>query len=134
MKAELRYTFGKTEKLKGRKLIGQLFTEGNSFFIAPIKVLWLDTVFAGHNPVKLLITVPRRNFKNAADRNRIRRLLSEAYRLHKHDLHQTLTKLGLQCVVAFVMTGRSMPQYYEAEQIIIMVLQRLQKEHEKIAG
>lgn len=129
-----RNTFGKSEKLTGRKLIGQLFEAGNSFFIAPVKVLWLDTPLNEPVPAQLLISVSRRNFRNAVDRNRIRRLFREAYRCHKHSLYSTLEQQGAQCAIALVITGRSVPDYKHAERIIILILQRLQLEHEKSAG
>lgn len=134
MNAETKYSFGKKEKLTGRNLTAQLFAEGNSFFVPPVRVLWLDTAHDGSAPVQLLISVPRRLFKRAVDRNRIRRLMREAYRLNKHKLYTTLEKQGSQCSIALVMTGRSIPDFNEIERIIILILQRLQLEHEKIAG
>jgi|WetSurMetagenome_2_1015567.scaffolds.fasta_scaffold132269_2 ribonuclease P protein component len=134
MEPAVQYTFGKAEKLTGRKIIGELFAEGNSFFVSPFKVLWLDTASNGSSSAKLLITVPRRNFKNAVHRNRIKRLIREAYRLHKHELIAALSAKGIECAIAIVMTGHRLPDFKETEQIIILVLQRLQQEHEKIAG
>jgi ribonuclease P protein component len=129
-----KYTFGKNEKLTGRKLTSQLFAEGKSFFIPPVKVLWLDTVLNSPAPVQLLISVPRRQFKKAVERNRIRRLFREAYRLHKRAFLEGLDKQGLQCAIALVITGKTAPDFNEAERIIILILQRLQLEHEKTAG
>ncbi len=134
MDAESKYSFGKKEKLTGRKSTAQLFDGGNSFFIPPVKVIWLDAPPEGPAPARLLISVPRRLFKKAVDRNRIRRLMREAYRLNKYKLLETLEKQGLQCSIALLMTGRSIPDYNEIERIIILILQRLQLEHEKIAG
>lgn len=134
MKPVTRHTFGKAEKLVSRKLMNQLFSEGKSFFIPPFKVLWLDTPIDAKTPAQLLISVPRRNFKHAVDRNRIKRLVREAYRLHKNPLYAVLSSQGIQCVIALVMTGRNMPDYKEAEEIIMLILQRLSDDHEKVAG
>ena len=72
-------SFSKKQKLKGQKLIEKLFTEGGSVSAFPLRLIYLQT--GKSNQVG--VSVSKRNFKNAVDRNRIKRLLREAYRHNK---------------------------------------------------
>ena len=120
-----RYTFGKAEKLCNKKLIDKLFSEGRSFYQRPIKVLFLNTELTTGFPVKVLITVPKKYIREATDRNRIKRLLREAYRKHKHILNGYLISLGEGRIVAFIYTGREMAEYGIIEALMIKSLERI---------
>lgn len=77
------FTFNKNEKLKGEKLIGQLFADGQSVVAYPLRLVYIPIAHLDHVKVKAGVSVSKRNFKNAVDRNRIKRLMREAYRLQK---------------------------------------------------
>ncbi|WP_425076366.1 ribonuclease P protein component [Psychroserpens sp. S379A] len=77
------FSYPKKEKLKSEKLIGQLFSEGKSVSAFPLRMVYLKTDFDDEVQFKTGVSVSKRNFKNAVDRNRIKRLLREAYRLNK---------------------------------------------------
>ncbi|MGJ8591483.1 MAG: ribonuclease P protein component [Aquaticitalea sp.] len=79
----MKFTFNKKEKLKSEKLITQLFAEGKSVAAYPLRLVYLHTSFEDGVKAKAGVSVSKRNFKNAVDRNRIKRLLREAYRLQK---------------------------------------------------
>ena len=105
-----RYTFKKAEKLKSRKTIEQLFAAGKSFSNFPFRILWMlnekapETLQAG-------FAVSSKHFKKAVDRNRIKRLMREAYRLQKNEL-QGLLKNNKKCVaVFFIYVGNELPVY-----------------------
>ena len=76
-------TYSKKEKLKSKKLIDQLFTEGQSVSAFPLRLVYLPATFDDDVIVKTGVSVSKRNFKTAVDRNRIKRLLREVYRLNK---------------------------------------------------
>jgi len=78
----MNFRFPKSEKLKSRKTIELLFSEGKSVTKFPIKVFYLPV--ENNEKTQAGFAVPKRNFKNAVDRNRIKRQLREAYRLQKH--------------------------------------------------
>ncbi|HMR15336.1 ribonuclease P protein component [Mariniflexile maritimum] len=76
-------TYSKKEKLKSKKLIDALFENGQSVSVFPFRLMYLSTPFEDGVMAKTGVSVSKRHFKNAVDRNRIKRLMREAYRLNK---------------------------------------------------
>ena len=88
----MRYTFGSEEKLKSKKLIEKLFSEGNAITVYPLKLIYLEEAHQGSYPIKAGIAVPKRTVRNATSRNRIKRLVRECYRKHKHLIYDRIEK------------------------------------------
>lgn len=86
----MQFTFNKNEKLKSKKLIEQLFTEGKSVTAYPIKLIYLQVNHQGNYPVQASVSASKRKFKLAVKRNRIKRLLRESYRMQKHLVYDRL--------------------------------------------
>jgi len=85
------FAFKKTERLKSRKVIGRMFKDGVSFGAFPLRLVFLKMEEPrGGSPVKFTVTVPKRSFKRAVDRNRIKRKVREAWRLNKNWLYQKM--------------------------------------------
>ncbi len=124
----MKYTFGKQEKLKSRKLIGRLFEDGDSVKKFPIRLVYLQTEHTSDHPIQAGFSVPKRNFKNAVDRNRIKRLMREAYRLTKNEVYEDLEH---PFVFMFTFMGKKEPSYVEVEQKIKQVLALFKKEIKK---
>ncbi len=86
----MRYTFTKPERLKNDKEISRLFEEGKSITVFPIRLIYLFRDGDKQEHIKAAFTASKRNFKKAVDRNRIKRLLRESYRLNKPQLYRSL--------------------------------------------
>ncbi len=86
-------SYPKKEKLKSKKLIEQMFVEGQSVSAYPLRLVFIKKAFNEDITIKTGVSVSKRNFKTAVDRNRIKRLLREAYRLNKaHYLNNITTQ------------------------------------------
>lgn len=84
----MKYTFKATERLKSRKTIGNLFTEGKVIKAFPYKLVYAPLPDAKEGKIEFAVSVSKRLFKNATDRIRIKRLIREAYRLEKPDFYE----------------------------------------------
>jgi ribonuclease P protein component len=120
-------TLGKAERLKSRKLIEQVFREGKSFTIFPYKVFYLF-VGGGSAPLQAGFGASIRHFGRAVDRNRIKRLGREAYRVQKQALLDHLREKGVSMAVFFVYTGKELPDHHSVTGKIGVILQKLIRE------
>ena len=122
----MQQTFTKQEKLKKSKLISQLFAEGNNVTEFPIKLVYLPVEHVGTHKIQAGVSVPKRNFKKAVDRNRIKRLMREAYRKNKEHIYaEEHTK---KHIFMFIYLGKNEIEYKLIEEKMILLLQKfLQK-------
>ena len=100
--------FTNKEKLKSKKLIDQLFNEGNSISAHPLRLVFLETHFDDVVKLNVGVSVSKRNFKKAVDRNRIKRLLRESYRLNKGLYFNNITT---QYAFMILYIGTDMPNF-----------------------
>jgi ribonuclease P protein component len=119
------FTFQKGERLCSQKIIGELFTSGESFLAYPLKVVFLNTELPESFPVQAAFTVSKRNFKRAVDRNLLKRRMREAYRLKKTDLYKEIAEKNLQIAIMFVYIGKDIAEYTAIEKSIISAFKKL---------
>jgi len=112
--------FPKTEKLKSSKTIESLFSEGKSYSKYPLKIFFLPKENIETNLAAF--AVPKRNFKLAVDRNRIKRQLRETYRLNKNIIEGVS---GRKFVMLFLYLGKTKPLYSELEKAMVNLLKKL---------
>jgi ribonuclease P protein component len=94
-KEKVSYSFPKEERLHSKKLISELFSKGSSFNVYPLRFVLIPPTQPSATPPQVLVSVSKKYFKKAVDRNRIKRQLREVYRQHKH-LLQTEGQYGVQ--------------------------------------
>jgi ribonuclease P protein component len=125
----LKYTFRKEERLHNKKMIKELFDKGSSFFLYPFKIFYVqDPDISGKN--RILISVSKKIYKRAVDRNLIKRRIKEAYRLNKSILANG-EKNKLPLLVGFIFVAKQILSYNEIESKLKSVLLRLQEVRSK---
>ncbi|MCD6202001.1 MAG: ribonuclease P protein component [Bacteroidales bacterium] len=128
-----KYRLKKKERLSGKKRIDELFQEGRTFFYPPLRVVWIEADRApGRPPARMAIAVSRKNFKRAVDRNLIKRRIREAYRKNKVALNMWLEENNRALDVVFIYTASQIPAYRDIEEKIMVTLQKIIKEYEKV--
>ena len=117
----MRFYFSKKEKLKSKKLITLLFNEGKSINSYPVKLIYLPTTLSTNVQVQTMVTVPKRNFKSAVKRNRIKRYLRESYRLNKAVV---LDNSDQSFAFLFLYLGKKAPNYQLIDKNLQAVLHK----------
>jgi ribonuclease P protein component len=108
----LKFTYSKKDRLKSKKLIDQLFTEGQSISVYPLRLVYLQTSFDDTVKTKTGVSVSKRFFKTAVDRNRIKRLMRETYRLNKAVYFNNITT---QYALMILYIGNTKPTFTQVE-------------------
>jgi ribonuclease P protein component len=123
------FTLHKNERLKKRKEIESLFRQGKSFVHHPFRVYFeiLNNEEA-KQPLLFGVGVSKKFFKKAVSRNRIKRLVREAYRLQKNNLKTVLQNQQLSAKLFFIYTGDVIPNYALVLEKLGAILQKLEKD------
>lgn len=120
------YTFSKKERLNSKISIHRLFEHGSSFFSHPFKVYYhFENVVENKPPSAVLFSIGKKQFKLAVDRNRVKRLCREVYRLNKSLLIDDLEKKQRRVEVAFIYVGKTLPDFHDLEAKIQKALLQL---------
>lgn len=124
----IKSTFGKEEKLKLRKDIETLFRTGKAFSILPIRVIYRIKVVDSTTimPIQVGVSVPKKRFKHAVDRNAAKRIIKENWRLQKHILLPLLSN-QYQLQLFFVYQANKLPHYSEIELIMPRIISKLEE-------
>ena len=120
------FTFKKEERLCSRRLIDQLYAEGHRLMAFPFSVQWM--VVPNLSPSQVLIVAPKRKFKHAVDRNRVRRLTRECYRLRKPDFYAFLEEHSISIVFSMVYVHNEIMPYEQLGKKMDKLLETLEKE------
>ena len=125
-------TFGKKEKLCSQIAIDSLFSQSESFISYPLRVVYIikDESDIQNQLAKIMVSVSKKKFKRAVKRNRIKRLIREAYRLNKASLAMHLQNKGKGMNIAFLYLNNELPKYEDIEKAMLkaikIILQKME--------
>lgn len=129
------FTFSRHERLKSRTLIGRLFRGGNSFIAYPLRVVWVplneeDRIKSGisDHRAQVAVSVSKRHFKTAVSRNRMKRRIREAYRLHKQELYAKLAEKDQSIAFMLILLAKEEVPYAEIEAGIRKMVRKINDE------
>lgn len=119
------FSYNKQEKLKSRKLLEQVFAEGKSFSVFPFKVFYISPAIRLDFPIKTGVGVSSKIFKKAVDRNYVKRLIREAYRLNKTPLHNYMHEHKKQLAIFILYVGKELPQLPQLQTKMPLLIDKL---------
>ena len=120
------FTFKKTERLSSKKDIEALFKKSNSFLVYPLKITYRISAFEETGfPARLLVSVPKRNFKKAVDRNLLKRRIRESYRQLKPKFYEELNVLQLKIDIQINFIGKEILEFSKINPAISAGLEKI---------
>lgn len=120
------FSFPNTEHLKSRKAIAALFRNGQTTGVYPLRAFWTeDTGVHRGVPVQTAFTVPKKNYPHAVDRNRLRRQIREAFRLHKNILYDRCAGREHTLSLMLLYVAKEPVPYSQIEQSVKRLLRKI---------
>jgi ribonuclease P protein component len=111
----LKNTFTREERLRSRKAIESLIKEGTTYFSYPLRITWKITSYPQQYPIQIAFAVPKKRYKRAVKRNRIKRLLRETHRLNKHTIYAFLAEKNINLNILVVYIGEDILPYHDID-------------------
>ena len=121
-------TFFKNERLCGKTTIDNLFANGSFIKGAIFRLVWNPEEFDNDTIVQTLIVVPKKNIKNAASRNVLKRRIREAFRIYKSGLYAKIKSKKQQLAIAIIYQKQEILPHKVIEEKIKLILGRLSEE------
>lgn len=120
-----RFFFRKEERLSGVRSVERLFTEkSGSIFVYPLKITWCYHHDDAAPAVRVLLAVPKKRFRQANDRNRVKRILREVYRKNGHPIQEYLTSKERKMDMSLSYVGEKALKLQEVERIFLSIVNR----------
>lgn len=105
-----------------------VFTKGKKAQAWPIALHYLDLGLPQPVPCQATVSVSKRRFKKAVDRNRIKRLIREAWRLEKTPLEKSLVEQGKQRAIVFIFVGNEIPAFDKIRSCVQDALKKMNRQ------
>lgn len=119
------FSFGKAERLKKEILLNTLFEKGKAVSWNGFTLVYLAVSLPTTLPVQIGFSVPKKNFKNATDRNKIKRRMREAYRHQKGEFYQFLHSNNIQLAMMLIYKGKEVPEYKMVVEAVSKIITNL---------
>lgn len=119
------FTFKKIERLCSKKAIDDLFANGKSKTQFPFKLIYKKSEFESPFPTRVMFVVPKKKHKRANKRNDIKRRMREVYRLHKHNLYESLKTQKIDLM--FICLSNEELEYAAIEKSMLQLMEALGK-------
>ncbi|MEC7654087.1 MAG: ribonuclease P protein component [Bacteroidota bacterium] len=129
--AHCRHTYGKDQRLKSVSTLDRVFAEGEKIKAFPILARHTESKFEAEVPFQVATTVSKRRFRKAVSRNRIKRLMREAWRLEKHRLEENWSKGDKQGALVLIYVGNEIPTFEKCANTISRIVDVLLKNQAK---
>lgn len=125
----IRNTFKAYERLKREQHIDTLFRNGKAFSVLSLRLIYniIPRPAGERSPVQVGFSVPKKKFRKAVHRNRVKRLLREAWRLNKQTLYTSIPE-DKQLHLFIIYTDLALPEYEKAKNAVETAIERLKKE------
>lgn len=124
-----KYNLKKDERIKSRKLSDYIFSGGaQSFSNFPIRIVYKEDPAKTGNRVKILVSVSKKKFKHAVDRNKVKRLIRESYRINKHKLQDYAIQKDKYLAISFIYLANSILTYDVIEEKVKILLNMITEE------
>lgn len=123
----MQFTYGKKDKLKSQKQIAQLFKDGKGLTVFPLRVVYLPITFEDGSLIKAGVSVSKRLHKKAVARNRLKRLMREAYRLNK-PLYFNNTNTSFAFMFLYI--SKEFSTFKEVEAAMIKIFKKIIQQYE----
>jgi len=118
-------SFTKDERLKSQKQISILFSKNKHVFSYPLKFIYTNNNKESKQAAQVLISVSKRTFKHAVDRNRMKRLIRESYRKNKFTIYDALNENDSKILLGIIFVGKELMNYQQIEKGMINGLEKL---------
>ena len=119
------HSFPKSEHLCGEIRVNKLFAEGKAFIVYPLRVVYAFREVNEVAPARILFSVPKKKFKRAVKRNRLKRLMRESYRLNKNLIITVLKEKNLSAEIAIAYLSPEMIELDEMQDKMKQILNRI---------
>jgi ribonuclease P protein component len=121
-----RYTLPKAYMLAGKKQFETLFQSGEAFFVYPYRIIYQIEKSSTKPNFEIGISVPKRKFKLAVDRNRLKRLTKEAFRLQQAPLHEYLKMGDIVIKILFIYTHTARLDFETVQKSMVKTIKQFE--------
>ena len=120
------HTLCREERLRGEKVISNLFEHGQSFYLSPYKVFWMKAPDDGAFPSRFAVSAPKRRFKRAVKRNLLKRRTREVFRTNKQILNAAVKDGQVHLLVVYA--SDRLPEYADLDKAMKQILHKIAEE------